>query len=452
MPWRRRWWCFWGLLQLAGLGVWWLSAARPATSPRQAIFQLVLTQTTAAVLGLLAWRWFGQPAKTEEQAIRQALRAAPPAETPTALTPAGAAWARLYQRLLLVYRRHQAEHERNLQILETVRDGLIVLGGDGQIMFYNTAAAQLLAAPPEKRPASPSLALLTGDHRLVALWQTCRDEKKPQQATLHLPRSARDAEIVALPLPESDLCVLTLHDVTVQQRVEAMRRDFIANISHELRTPLASLKVLLETLGEVMEDDPEAARRFVHQMESATDTLVQLVSELLELARIESGQVPLDLQPVPLQRLLLPPIERLRPQVARAGLRLEIALPTAEVWVWADETRLPRVVTNLVHNAIKFTPSGGRIRVHAEINADEVAVHISDTGIGIPRDALPRIFERFYKLEPSRQSSGTGLGLAIAKHLVQAHGGQIRVASVEGQGSTFTFTLRRAPIPSKEQP
>jgi two-component system phosphate regulon sensor histidine kinase PhoR len=242
-----------------------------------------------------------------------------------------------------------------------------------------------------------------------------------------------------------------------------VRRDFISNISHELRTPLAGLKALADTLRDGALEDPPAARRFLDRIETEVDALTQMVEELLELSRIESGRMPLRLQPTAVADVVLPPAERLSPQVERAELNLVVDLPEDLPPVLTEQERMQQVVTNIVHNAIKFTPADGRIVVSGRtlqveddsqalldlyglepgtIPAGEwVVLSVQDTGIGIPAQDLDRIFERFYKIDRARSGGGTGLGLAIAKHIVQAHGGQIWAESREGQGSTFYFTL-----------
>jgi two-component system phosphate regulon sensor histidine kinase PhoR len=235
--------------------------------------------------------------------------------------------------------------------------------------------------------------------------------------------------------------------------LDSVRRDFISNISHELRTPLASLKALVDTLRDGALEDPPAAQRFLNRIETEVDALTQMVQELLELSRIESGQVPLSLVPTPVAEVVIPPIERLRPQAQRANLRLGVDLSPALPHVLADTERVQQVVTNLVHNAIKFTRPGGQVRVRAYVEVGDglspgaerhgpmVVVEVADTGVGIPIDDVPRIFERFYKADRARSGGGTGLGLAIAKHVVQGHGGHIWAESIEGQGSTFFFSL-----------
>jgi two-component system phosphate regulon sensor histidine kinase PhoR len=254
-----------------------------------------------------------------------------------------------------------------------------------------------------------------------------------------------------------------LQDLTRVRRLETVRRDFISNISHELRTPLAGLKALVDTLRGGALEDPPAAQRFLDSMEGEVDALTQMVEELLELSRIESGRMPLRLRPTEVSRVAIQPVERLRPQAERAGLTMEVEIPPDLPPILAEEERLQQVITNLVHNAIKFTPAGGRVQVTARAwqadregrtsseapgsepgtipPGDWVIFSVQDTGVGIPADDLPRIFERFYKADRARSGGGTGLGLAIAKHIVQSHGGFIWAESVEGKGSTFHFGL-----------
>ncbi|MGB9594601.1 MAG: sensor histidine kinase, partial [Anaerolineae bacterium] len=210
----------------------------------------------------------------------------------------------------------------------------------------------------------------------------------------------------------------------------------------ELRTPLASLKALVETLRDSATDDPQAARRFLDRMDTELDALIQMVRELLDLSRIESGQVSLAFAPTPIDKIVMPPVERLRLQAERANLSLTVHIPPDIPPVKADAEALHQVLTNLLHNAIKFTPPGGKITVAVQPTESEVVVSVSDTGVGIAAEDLPRIFERFYKADRARSGGGTGLGLAIAKHIVQAHGGRIWAESEEGKGSTFYFTLK----------
>jgi two-component system phosphate regulon sensor histidine kinase PhoR len=245
---------------------------------------------------------------------------------------------------------------------------------------------------------------------------------------------------------------LAIHDVTELQRLSRARRDFVANISHELRTPLASLQLLTETLLNGALDDRDMALNLVNKIEAQLDTLNQLAQELLDLSLIESGQAPLKLAAYPLRTIVQAQVDQLLSQAKRKNLDLRIDI-AEDIKVLADETMLGRVITNLIHNGIKFTESGGVTvsaqRLNSTATSTEntgeewIMISVSDTGIGIPPDELGRIFERFYKIDRARnrQQAGTGLGLAIAKHIVEAHGGHIWAESDGKTGTTFHFTM-----------
>jgi two-component system phosphate regulon sensor histidine kinase PhoR len=255
--------------------------------------------------------------------------------------------------------------------------------------------------------------------------------------------------------------VLTIEDMTRLRHLETVRRDFVANVSHELRTPLASVKLMAETLQHAIEHDPEAARTFAQRIEAEVDSLAQLVNELLELSRIESGRTPLRLVPTDICEVVADTVTRAHNLAEHQGVLLTLAWedasqtcpPAALPLALADGPRIGQVLLNLIHNAIKFTPKGGTITVGAERSADEpemLTLWVRDSGVGISEDDLPRIFERFYKVDRARTrgqagfsnaSGGTGLGLAIARHLVEGHGGRIWAESKPGRGSTFSFTL-----------
>ncbi|HEU5368588.1 MAG TPA: ATP-binding protein, partial [Ktedonobacterales bacterium] len=236
----------------------------------------------------------------------------------------------------------------------------------------------------------------------------------------------------------------------------------VANVSHELRTPLAYVKLLAETVQNALDHDPEAARTFAQRIEAEVDSLSQLVAELLELSRIESGRAPLRLAPTDVREVIAETVARVENLADIQGLHLVLAweseanagaaeaLPLAE----ADGPRIGQVLLNLIQNAIKFTPKGGTITVGAERCNDDpntLTLWVRDTGVGISEDDLPRVFERFYKVDRARTRSqpeardgepgGTGLGLAIARHVVEQHGGRIWAESKPGRGSTFRFTL-----------
>ncbi|PWB74672.1 MAG: PAS domain-containing sensor histidine kinase, partial [Anaerolineales bacterium] len=198
---------------------------------------------------------------------------------------------------------------------------------------------------------------------------------------------------------------------------------------------------LTETLQDGALGDPPAAQRFIDQIQTEVDALTQMVTELLELSRIESGRLSLDLKPVAAYDLLASASGRMQLQAERAGLNLRLECADGLPKVRIDVQRLEQVLVNLIHNAVKFTRPGGEVVLLAEAGVGEVRFAVRDTGIGIPAEDVQRIFERFYRVDKSRTGSGTGLGLSIAKHIVEAHKGRIWAESVEGQGSTFYFAI-----------
>ena len=241
--------------------------------------------------------------------------------------------------------------------------------------------------------------------------------------------------------------LLLARDITQIQHLQTVRRELVANVSHELRTPLASIKLYVETLLDGGLEVPGMAEDRLNKIIREVDELTQLVRELLELARLESGRdQPV---PVPLDLELLGgnAEERLEAQAERAGIALSLAFPASLPPVRGDRRMLEGALVNLIHNAIKFTPSGGRVTIGATAEADgRVALWVEDTGVGIPEEHLPRLFERFYKEDPARSGGGTGLGLAIVKHVALVHGGAVSVSSRVGVGSRFSMTLPVATI------
>ncbi len=346
---------------------------------------------------------------------------------------------------------HAALLEENGQfntILNYMADGVIITDRQGNVRLVNPASSKLLSLT-EKSALGRSFAEVVRHHQLIDLWQRCQDERREVTAAVEIGRELFLQAIVT-PFDErwAQGYLVILQDLTTVRHLQTVRRDFISNVSHELRTPLASLRVIIETLQDGAADDPATAVRFLDRAATEVDVLTQMVEELLELSRIESGQVPLRLQNTAVADLLLKPLDRLKPQAERASIELILDLPAALPKVLADPDRVHQIVTNLLHNAIKFTPKGGRITLQATRSNDEDAVIIAvhDTGVGIPREDLGRIFERFYKSDRARTRSlgGTGLGLAISRHMVQLHNGRIWVTSRENKGSSFFFTLPTA--------
>jgi two-component system phosphate regulon sensor histidine kinase PhoR len=326
-------------------------------------------------------------------------------------------------------------------VLDQMTDAVLIASEEGRIQFANPAAENLFGKGLVERSIPEALR----NHQLIQAWQRCQELDEMQIETAETAGRRHFLQLIVIPdqhAPGGSL--LVVQDLTRIRRLETIRRDFVSNISHELRTPLASLKALTDTLQDGALSDPEVAPRFISRIATEVDALTQMAQELLDLSRIESGQVELEQKPVAPKKLLASAAERMRLQAERAGLTLDVECPPNLPKVHADEPRIEQVLVNLIHNAVKFTPPGGDICLIAEAGEDCVRFAVRDSGVGIPADDVPRIFERFYRVDRSRAGGGTGLGLSISRHLVESHGGKIWAESREGKGSTFYFTLQTA--------
>ncbi|MHB1415134.1 MAG: HAMP domain-containing sensor histidine kinase [Chloroflexota bacterium] len=340
----------------------------------------------------------------------------------------------------------QAERDRLDAVLRHMADGILIANADGIITLANPAAGRILGIN-HGYAVGQRLAVVVREHEIIEVARLCLvtdGQSREHAVTVERASPRRYLRAVATRVGDGreTQVLLVLQDLTEMRRLETVRRDFLANVSHELRTPIAAIKAMVETLEDGAIDDPLAARDFVARVHRETDGLAHLVEELLQLSRIESGQAALSLAEVDATDLAARTVERLAPLAERAGVSLATEGSEGALLVQADRERIAQVLTNLLHNAIKFTPPGGRVTVSVHPGEHEVLLTVSDTGAGIAEEDLPRLFERFYKADKARASGGTGLGLAIAKHLVQVHGGRIWAESAgPGQGATFTFTL-----------
>lgn len=361
-------------------------------------------------------------------------------------------FARAFNRMAAKLQKQMAkrarEKDRLYTVLQVMGDGVLIVNRHNKVRLLNAAAAVILKTTVE-RALKRSFIQVVRDHRFAEIFNRCQQSGRNEIALLELD-GERFVRMVVTPfLRGNDRGYLVvLQDLTQLYRLQSVRRDFVSNVSHELRTPLASLRALVETLSDGALDDPVAAQRFLKHMEVEVDALTQMVQELLDLSRIESGKATLDLIAVPAAAVIKRAVERLRMQAERAQLTLVAQTGPELPLVHVDAGRIEQVLTNLIHNAIKFTPPEGRISITATVvDCDELLIKVADTGVGIEPNDLARVFERFYKADRARAGGGTGLGLAIAKHIVQVHGGKIWVESQVGKGSTFCFTL---PVASDE--
>jgi len=330
-------------------------------------------------------------------------------------------------------------------IISSMSDAVVAVDSQGAILLLNRAAEDLLGLPPEFR--GRQLGDVAGDH---PFWRGIRmaadSGKDVVEEFSPSPVEDRILDLHATPLrgPAGEVAgaVAVVRDVTDLRRADRLRRELTANVSHELRTPLTSIKGFAETLLAGAMSDEAACRRFLTIIDSEAGRLMKLVDDLMDLSRLESRVVSYEPTEARLDELVAEALSRMRPQAEAQRIQLRTAA-LEPVIVLADRDRILQVITNLLDNAIKFTPDGGAVEASVARTGVEGVVSVVDTGRGIPADDLPRIFDRFYRVDRSRsrEAGGTGLGLAIAKHIVEAHGGRITVASRINSGSTFTFTL-----------
>jgi two-component system phosphate regulon sensor histidine kinase PhoR len=329
------------------------------------------------------------------------------------------------------------DRARLATILDNMTDGVIMTDAEGNISLANQAAAKLFnIKDAENKPLIEAVR----DHEVDEVLKLCLETAQTQAVQYESGTSKRYLRAIAIPIAHSGVLLL-FQDLTELRGLQTTRRELIGNISHEFRTPLAGIKAMVETLSGGAVDDKKTAWDFLTKIDSEVDRLTQLVAELTELSRIETGTAELKLEPVNLNQLADEAIARLSPQAERQKLAIAREFATDLPPVPADKDRVRQVITNLVHNAIKFTPPGGEIKITTRTLEESAVVDIADTGIGIPKEDLPHVFERFYKGDKARAGEGTGMGLAIAKHVVEAHGGNIWVESEEGKGATFSFSL-----------
>jgi len=335
-----------------------------------------------------------------------------------------------------------AENDRLRTILAALDDAVIVVGHGQEILSVNDAALALF--PTSLATVRGRTVIeMTGDHEIADLVQRCQSARAPQGRLVEVSASGRVVRVIAVPTDDAKGDVLLLaRDVTQVHHLQTVRRELVANVSHELRTPLASIKLYVETLLDGGLEVPGMAEDRLNKINREVDELTQLVRELLELARLESGRDQPNFAALDVAELARNAVERLEAQADRADVALETAIPSGIPAVWGDRRMLEGALVNLIHNAVKFTPADGRVTVGADCDADHrVRLWVEDTGVGIPDEHLPRLFERFYKEDPARSGGGTGLGLAIVKHVALVHGGTVSVTSAVGHGSRFIIIL-----------
>ncbi len=326
-------------------------------------------------------------------------------------------------------------------ITQNLAEGIILIDSDKRVLSLNEAAKGLLHS---QNGLGRGLGEIAWGWNLNPLIQEVLEHKTDALSQMVVKDDrALQVRVRALPGNASADALLILSEVTELQRLGRIRRELVANVSHELCTPITTLSLLAETLATELPADAAMARDLLTKLLGQIDLLHQLTTEMMDLSLIESGQMPIKLVDISVAELAEAALTPLRPQAERKQISLILQTPP-ELRVLADPAGVQKVLRNLLHNGIKFTPPKGCLRIQARREADNAVIQITDNGIGIPARDLPRIFERFYKVDRARtpgNSRGTGLGLAIAKHIVEGHGGKIWAESVEGKGSSFYFTL-----------
>ena len=335
------------------------------------------------------------------------------------------------------------ERNKLSAVLNTMADGVVVLEPGGTVVLMNQAAQWLLDIKTTD-PTGLRLVERVRDSELIEVITVALESGQPRHGELEMLHRGSFISVIATPLSGdgSEGVLLMLHDLSNLRQIETTRREFVSNVSHELRSPLASIKALAESLQDGAVDEPEVAADFMERIQKDVARMDSLVDDLLALSRLESGQTPVNLGPLDLRALADDLVDSY--STHSNGVLIEQTMPVDLPLVTGDEGMVRQVLVNLLENALKFTNEGGTIGICAAAGHEFVEISVKDSGAGIPPEHLPHVFERFYKVDRSRRDGGTGLGLAIAKHIVQAHGGDVSVESREGSGSTFTFTLSRA--------
>ncbi len=371
----------------------------------------------------------------------------------------------------------EEQRAKEAAILDGMAEGVLAVDGDNRILFINDSACRLFNVPPAGTEGKPFLEVIRNKEILELLDRTIRDGSFARREFQIYAPVERTVRVHATPLKGRERtsgAILVLHDVTELRRLETVRTEFVANVSHELRTPLTSIKGYLETLLEGGLEDRVHARPFLEVIHKHTERLGRLLDDLLDLSNLELGKIALHRRPIRLAEVVEGAIAIYRPQAARQEIELGAMIPRDLPLVLADRDRLAQILINLLDNGLKFTPTRGTVHVAAQLvripqvtlhstsmpvreaaaagsepQRDCVEVSVIDTGIGISSQDLPRITERFYRVDRARarEMGGTGLGLAIVKHLVKAHGGELFIESELNKGTAVRFHL---PIPSSD--
>lgn len=443
------------LMALVGMVAIWLLTASGATGGALWVGGLV-SVVLVFPFGVWVGRWLLRPVYEIQTSAERLLQGWSEQETP----PDGDELSGLRKALAYITAHSQArvqalesERAKSAAILDSMTEGVIALDGQGHVVLMNPAARRILDFNQDDIKGLTLLEIVR-DRGLMDVVEMCQSldtmEQCKREIECRLP-SLRIIEVNAMPVPFSSQTrgfLLVLHDITALRRLENVRAEFVANVSHELRTPLTAIKGYLETLLD--EAPPESAthRRFLEVANSHAERMGRLINDLLNLSDIETGKVVLDPSPIRVGAFVNEVSAMFEKDATKKKVEFVNQVPP-DLYVQADRDRLSQILVNLVDNAVKYTPKGGTVSFRAaKEGAHQIRITIQDTGQGIPQHDLPRITERFYRVDKarSREEGGTGLGLAIVKHLVQLHGGTLHIESEYGKGTTIEFLLPAAQL------
>ena len=344
----------------------------------------------------------------------------------------------------------ESERSKLSAVLETMNDGVIVADSEAKITLINPAAQQLLGigADGYSKLANSSDENPLGhiwDHELRTMILNAVNATEPYIRDILLQPDRNVVNAIATPINHlgGEGVLVTLRNITEYRNIENTRREFVSNVSHELRSPLASVKALIETLMDGAIDDKLVSEDYLSRINTDVDRMNQLVSELLELSTLESGRVHLDMNNININDSIFNVVRSLEHKAKEKNIDVSYPNPCVNLEVIADKRKIIQVIINLLDNAIRFTSESGKILISTSQNDGMVEVVVEDNGTGISAEEQKHVFERFYKVDTSRSGSGTGLGLAIAKHIVMAHEGNLLLDSQPGEGSKFSFKLRK---------
>lgn len=335
-----------------------------------------------------------------------------------------------------------AEEARLEAVFDASTDAMVAVARDTSVRFLNPAAVGIFGGDMSSAIGRPFIETARDFELDAIVRRAIASPERGETTVITFGPRRIPLRASAAPIPNGGdwAVLLMLTDLTEVQRIDQVRRDFVSNVSHELRTPLSSIRALVETLEEGGVDNQADEQEFLRRIHQQTDRLTSLVNELLDLSRIESGAIDLRPEPLQLGALVAEAAGLLGTRAEAQGVTVRCPKPEGGP-VEADRASILRVVTNLLDNAIKYSPRGSAVSVAIEDEGDLAALTVRDQGEGIPPQDLPRVFERFYKGESARSTLGAGLGLAIVKHLVRAHGGTVTAASEPGEGASFTVRL-----------